>query len=230
MVEQAGGVLKTNYRFNSGFFEGCIRSIDSDSPELVGQEAVIAGDIRKKLKEQDRVVLVDLGAMFAASAFVIAKHFEPEIKTGRITVIASNREKFNPEVPIDAAKETAHWNKHQPIYPDMPTLEFIKRNLVLVRFANDIDSSHLYQELHLRNIGPADIIHENFGGLFHVPVTNGRNALNGVIRALKSGGILFTTETPCSDTQKYGDSVDIDLIPDEEYYRGGPGYRRYRKK
>lgn len=70
-------------RYNSGYFQGSERTIESDLPELMGEELKMAEEVRRRLVRGERVRVVGLGEMMAVSMIAVATHFRDGIRSGR---------------------------------------------------------------------------------------------------------------------------------------------------
>lgn len=163
-----------------------------------------------------------------ASVIAIATHFREEIRSGQVTIIATNKETIKPEdVLLEARKRLANPDRGNPIILDPTTIEFISRNHHLVDFQSRVYAARLPETICQRGIGQLNIVHESFGGLYHSSVHSA--SLRAVAASLKPGGILFTTETPNDEPVAYPNFTKTGLRPEKEYQWGIRGYRRYRK-
>ncbi len=244
--------VKTYYQYNSGFFEGSFRPITDDSPQLQGGELIVASVINEKLASRKQVIVLGIGEMLAASLIAIGVNFKSATESGKLMLVATNKEKTGPaRLLAEAAKrlnmfgsEDGWWETlrnaagdkilhpkiewQKPLLPDTATLRFVEAHYDCVNYLSGVDTADLNTSLKKNGIGKVDLVHEHFGGLFRHKKPG--SALKSISEALKPDGLLITMETLEDDPGKYGQIFDrIGLKPEKKHRWGDPGYRKYRK-
>lgn len=214
--------IKTYPRFNSGrFADASPNRIENDSYVLSPTETAVVEEITERLQHQNKVIVLDLGAMFAMSLVIIGDRMSPYVQQNRLVLIVTNLESnFTPEATLYMAKTRASQNIYPQLRLDVRDIEFLERNMRYVTYLFGVSSTQLRSQ----NLPPIDIVHENFGGFYHSK-GYGQEAVREVSAIMKAGGTLYTTASLVDDPHKYGNAATkCNLIPEKQYKWQGDGY------
>lgn len=221
------GRNEMHHYYTSGFFADAKRSlIPGTRPELVGTEIKVASDIEDRLRHsRNPVLFVELGGQAGASSAVLSEWFAGEVMRGRLKLMVTNHERRSGAQILHASERVMKASRRSAeIIPDGDTATFIREHMHLIDWRSGVDTVHLPRLT--AAYGGADVIHECMAGLFFHP--DRPRAFTAVVDALKSGGALFTRETPDKD-HSYGAFPGDRMKPDGWYVWGIRGYRVYRK-
>lgn len=207
---------ESRYELVSGFFWGSDRSISTNNPSPVGFEKELAREIAKRLTVKE-VVVLGLGEMLATSLIVLAQHFESQVLSGQLKIIATNYEANGFHLALE---ENRRLNKNKRTVPDAQTLDFVSRHQEKITILDGVDTLEIKDALAGVGILGVDIVHESHGGLFHHP--NQMGALSRLVKAMNNGGTLVTG-TVIDRISKLG------ITPREQYSLDSMGYRFYDK-
>lgn len=216
----------TPYRLNTGRWEDS-RPYNPDSPELTGTPKVIAQEIVKKLRG-GRVVLVEVGGLWAIDTLAIAANFRSEIEAGNLTIIVTNKEQFDTDQGITNTSGKRWISKLNAMteLPDERGLQMVAQYKDLVHFVSGVEIKRLPRILNKLRLFKADVIIEHFGGLFHTK--DKKAAIEAVSDSLNKGGVIITHEH-LLDQVKYGDIGRCGLQGDKNYRWGEGSHQIYRK-
>ncbi len=205
-------IFRTHYRRNTGIWEDS-GAIGQGLPELQGTPQIIADEIGRRLEENQKVVVVEVGAMWGSDIIAVAANFEYDIEAGRLKVVLTDKEQFDPKVGIKKGynKNTLSRLNITPELPDEATLEFITNKSYLIHRLSGVETEQLPSVLTRKGIGPVDIVVEHFGGLFHA--RDQKKAAEAVAQSLRAGGVVITSEF-LEDVNSYGNITQTDLIPE----------------
>lgn len=230
MAAKSSEIPKIYKRYNDGLFADVDpQELGTSKPTLRGTELTVAREINQCLQRHGTAVVVDFGAMFAASLVRIGTCFREKIEAKTVQLVATNKEpKFSIERALPAAQREVN-SLGQPLIESAQAIHFLQENHKLVTYIPGVTAGSLASKLAQRGIPAVNIVHEHFGGLFHA---NDRvSAVQGVASVLAPDAKLITVASLIDDPS-YGFPCETRGIKPKDPHYAWPAkpYQIYIKK